>query len=95
MQQYKGNLSTLNGRYGEVERRLLLFFAEHPKTNYIDQPGGLQLQFSYLIRDGLLECAGISPGAAQISGRNTSERYLLTAGGREFIERWVQAQALE
>jgi 5-methylcytosine-specific restriction endonuclease McrA len=30
MQQYKANLGVINGRYGEIERRVLALFAENP-----------------------------------------------------------------
>jgi len=30
MRQYKANLSVLNSRYGDLERRVLVYYAEHP-----------------------------------------------------------------
>jgi hypothetical protein len=95
MRRYKANLSVLNSRYGDIERRLLLFFAERPDTNYIDQPGGLELFFLYLIRDGYLTYAGMAPWATQIQGANTHERYVLTDAGRELVQHWVHADPLD
>lgn len=40
MHQYKANLSVLNSRYGDLERRVLLFFAEHPDAPAIQLVGG-------------------------------------------------------
>jgi hypothetical protein len=95
MRQYKANLAVLNSRYGDVERRLLLLFAENPDTDYIDQPGGLQLFFLYLIRDGYLAYAGMAPWATQIQGVNTHERYVLTDAGRAFVQHVVHPDPLD
>lgn len=95
MLQYKANLTVLAGRYGDVERRVLRLFADEPSATYIDQPGGLNLFFYYLVEDGLLKFAGISPWATQIQGANTYDRYLLTDKGRAFIDHWLNAQPLE
>jgi hypothetical protein len=94
MLRYKTNLSDLNGRYGDVERRVLQIFADNPDVGFIDQPGGLQLFYLYLMRDGYLVCTGLSPGATQIQGMNTYERYVLTPEGRAFIQRWLSAEPL-
>jgi hypothetical protein len=43
MLQYKANLSVLNNRYGDLERRVLLHFAEHPAQELITVSGGMGL----------------------------------------------------
>ena len=54
MRQYKGNLSILNGRYGELERRILQQFADAPQEEAIRIPGGLRIMLKYLLEDGLV-----------------------------------------
>lgn len=91
---YKCNLALLLGRYGDVERRVLKGFAEHPEVNYIDLPGGLQVFLLYLLEDGLLIDGGLAPWATQIQGVNTHDRYFLTEKGRTFVDRWMSAEPL-
>jgi HNH endonuclease len=59
LRQIKANLGIINGRYGELERRMLMFLAGQPKlangdTYQIRLPGGLELMLWYLIKDGML-----------------------------------------
>lgn len=61
MLQYKANLSVLNGRYSDLERRVLEWFAEHPNDNRIQMPIGFDILLSYLIKDRLLSELGTSP----------------------------------
>ena len=53
MRQYESNLSVLNYRYGDVERRAIEHFADNPGLNAFQVPGGLKWQLQYLLRDGL------------------------------------------
>lgn len=94
LRQIKSNLSLVSGRYGDMERRVLQMYAEAPNAEWIDLPGGLQIFFHYLLRDGILVYSGMAPGATQIQGRNTYDRYTLTGKGREFVDQWVQAKPL-
>src|SRR5260370_25250110 len=54
MLQYKANLSVINQRYGDLEKRVLEYFAEHPNEGYIWLPSSLEILLMYLIKDGLL-----------------------------------------
>lgn len=95
MRQYKANLSVLNSRYGDLERRVLLYFAEHPREKNIVLPGGLDLLLTYLIRDGLIEkvpqfTLGLGGGAFL-----ATRVYKLTSAGRTFVEHWIHAQPLD
>lgn len=44
MLTYKANLSVLAGRYGDLERRVLRVFADNPQGDFLDLPGGQQIQ---------------------------------------------------
>jgi len=77
-----------------MERRVLQMLAENPRADCIDLPGGLQIFFYYLLRDGMLAYGGMAPGATQIQGVNTYDRYLQTEKGRQFVDRWMLAEPL-
>ena len=97
MQQYKANLSTLNGRYGDLEQRVLRFFAKHPEADEIELDGGLDILLMYLLEDGLL-VAGKGRGVKAISGvpvRAYSRLYHPTDKGKQFIQKWLGPETLE
>jgi len=96
MEQYKANLSVLNGRYGDLEQRVLRFFAKYPDADEIELPGGLDILLMYLLEDGLLT-ATRSRGAARIAGVPVLafKLYRPTDKGRQFIEKWLGAEKLE
>lgn len=91
MKQYKANLSILNSRYGELERRVLCYFAEVPEATEIWLAPGLRIMLMYLIEDGLLVQAD------DIKALSFKERdcYRITGEGREFVRKWVRAQKIE
>jgi HNH endonuclease len=98
MRQYKANLSVLNNRYGDLERRLLLAYAREPGTGVVQLPGGLGLLLTYLIEDELIrdvspETLGI--GQVEVMGMPSHEYFMITDKGREFIARWLRAEDLE
>jgi hypothetical protein len=106
MMQYKANLSVLNSRYGDVERRVLLYFAEHPEASMITLSGGMGLLLTYLTRDGIIEWFQPSQGGVHVDTYNeayigtykvfySTEYYRLTPAGREFINHWLAAQPLD
>jgi hypothetical protein len=102
MRQYKANLSVLNSRYGDIERRILQQFADEPQYTAIQIPGGLQILIKYLLDDGLVRMA--SPQevhfegpqvSAIIAGVPSREYVAVTPKGQDFIARWLQANDLE
>jgi HNH endonuclease len=98
MRQYKANLSVLNSRYGDLERRVLQEFADHPEGNVIAVPGGIGLLLKYLLDDGLVRW--VSPGelgAGQVStmGVPSTEYIGITPKGQDFVARWLKARDLE
>ena len=94
MTQYKANLSVLNNRYGDLERRVLQVFAENPAASTIMLLGGLDLLLWYLLSDGLLAKTGQTSGIS-MAGVPSGEQYAITDKGRAFIGRWLQAKDLE
>jgi hypothetical protein len=99
MRQYKANLSVLNSRYGDFERRILQQFADAPEFNAIQIPGGLQILVKYLLEDGFVRMATPDEmvGRAQIiiGGTPAQEYVVLTPEGKEFIARWLRAEDVE
>jgi len=94
MQQYKANLSVLNGRYGDLEQRVLRIFAEQPNANQIWLPGGFDILLMNLLKDGFLIDSGKNSGVI-LAGVPSAKLYQLTSKGREFINRWLSAEELK
>lgn len=94
MQQYKANLSVLNGRYSDLEKRVLMHFAERPTESQIRLPGELEILLMFLLRDGFLIDKGtVHP--VLWAGSVPSKIYELTNKGREFIMKWLSAEELD
>lgn len=100
MLQYKANLSVINQRYGDLEKRVLEYFAERPNENWIWLPSSFEILLMYLLKDGLLVDAtaaqrgGFSNGFS-IRDISSGKRYDLTTKGKEFIEKWINAKEIE
>jgi len=94
MQQYKANLSVLNGRYSDLEKRVLMHFAERPTESQIRLPGELEILLMFLLRDGFLIDKG-TVHRVLWAGSVPSEIYELTNKGREFIMKWLSAEELD
>ena len=96
LRMYKANLSIVNERYNDYERRVLELFAEQPTAGHIDLPGA-DLNLRYLIRDGLLIDTGPPPMSGVIIGGGallTPKRYVLTPKGKAFVNRWLGGEDL-
>ena len=94
MLQYKANLSILNGRYGDLEQRVLRAFAADPGMSEISLPGGLDILLMYLLGDGLLVDTGRTSGL-WLNDLPSEKVYQITEKGRKFVQRWLAAQELE
>jgi hypothetical protein len=94
MQQYKANLSILNGRYGDLEQRVLRIFVEQLNANQIWLPGGFDILLMNLLKDGLLIDTGRNSGVI-LAGVPSAKLYQLTSNGREFIQKWLSAKELK
>jgi hypothetical protein len=99
MRQYKTNLSVLNSRYGDLEKRLLQQFADEPQFKAITIPGGMKLLIKHLLDDGLVRMASAAEvgvqGQVMLMGVPSQEYVALTPKGQDFIDRWLRAQDLE
>jgi hypothetical protein len=105
LRQIKANLGIINGRYGELERRLLMLLTKYPQpstgdTFEIKLPGGLDLLLWYLIEDGILVP---QQEATQSSGQEVTrvlldnnplrqQDYLVTETGWDLIAQLRDAQ---
>ena len=90
MRNYKANLAILNGRYGDLERRVLEIFAEQPRGTEIWLPPTLHIFFRNLVKDGLLE-----PTNKTNNANPPLSQYCLTVIGREFVQKWLNARKLQ
>lgn len=95
IRQIKGNLSVLTHRYGDLERRILVFFAQHPSESSIQIDQSLTILTSYLLDDGLVRL-GPPDTVIKMDGYSAGgQPIILTAAGREFVTRWLAAASLE
>ena len=100
MRRYKANLTILNGRYGDLERRVLEAFAEHGGSAgmSIVLPSSLGMLMLYLVRDGLVEATTslVVGQPPEVVARQSAENsvYTLTEKGSEFLQRWLRAEEL-
>jgi hypothetical protein len=108
LRQFKANLALLNHRYGEFERRILDYFASDPELNILMLPGGMEPLVHYLVSDGyLVRAENFSPaftanytltkndGTQQKVDIPSQVAYFLSRSGRQFIEKWQNAQPLK
>jgi len=94
MRRYKANLSLLNMRYSDWERRILSFFADNPNEKDIHIPIGFTLFLSYLVKDGLLKQGPqVGPNVSGTFPR--SDSYRLTDRGRDFIQMWLSGKEIK
>lgn len=91
MLQYKANLSLLNSRYGDLEQRVLKIFAANPACEDIWLDKSLDILLMYLIEDGLI----VKDETDLRLLASEWNVYNLTKKGKEFIEKWLNAEPLE
>lgn len=97
---YKANLSLLASRYGDLERRVLDHFVQHPEEAEIEIDKSHQVLLSYLVGDGMLQSLGYADGAVFLV-RSDREfqygpiRWALTDAGKELVDRLRQAREIE
>jgi hypothetical protein len=105
IKQIKANLSVLAVRYTELERRILVYFAENPESDFIAIEWTLELLYSGLVRDGFLLPSQVTPTMTMdftddVTGELKArvpmgpQPLILTPKGREFVRHWVQADPI-
>lgn len=92
--QYKANLSILNSRYGEFERRVLTYFALVPEQQTIRIGAETALLVMYLLVDKMLEYTQSTSGAYSF-GVPTWREARLTERGMELVERVRSGLSIE
>ncbi|WP_439380522.1 HNH endonuclease [Amycolatopsis lexingtonensis] len=104
LRHYKANLSVLNNRYGDIEKRLIEAYAERRSNgelldedgdpyNYFLLGGGSEISVRYLIRDGYLE--KVDTQAPAVGPLPLIDVYQFTESGTEFVDSWAAARPLE
>jgi len=101
---YKRNLSVLAGRYGDLERRVIDRFVNHPDETEVVVDTSHTLLLDNLISDGLLVYLGPAKGALFFGpgetptdspeGHYGPARWGLTDDGRQIVERVRSAREL-
>lgn len=104
---YKANLSILASRYGDLERRVIDRFVNHPDQTEVVLDTSQALLLDYLISDGMLAYLGpaknaiyVGPGEPPSPEAITPEshygpaRWGLTDDGRQFVDRVRKARRL-
>lgn len=110
MKIYKQNLSILNHRYCDFERRLLLWFHENPGSKIRWLKYGFDILVMNLIKDGLLKDVTHASDIKKYFGPDDTigimvswesqidpspRCYAVTEKGEKFTERWIHAECLE
>jgi hypothetical protein len=93
MQTYKANLSLLNSRYSDLEKRIIYSFIKDQSKKEILIPGGLDLMLMYLIEDGMIIDTGKTTGVI-LSGMPSQKYYALTTQGEALIKNLTEANEL-
>lgn len=97
MKRYKGNLTIVNGRYGDLEKRVLQYFVDNPAKGEVVLFGGLDFLLMNLVKDGLIEDTG-HQGGVGLGGEYgvvwSEKAYRLTEKGKDFVRKWMAADEI-
>jgi hypothetical protein len=94
MLAYKQNLSVLNSRYSDFERRILQTLQGRGPGSAIPLQSVDPMLFLYLVEDGLLVEVFSQGGQLLINGINPTRHWTLTEQGWDFVNRWFSGQTL-
>jgi hypothetical protein len=84
MRVYKLNLSLVNGRYGDLERRVIRTFVKDRAIDTFWWFADMEIMLLYLLEDGVLKATN----RERIVGGLVQRLYELTVKGREYIAQW-------
>ena len=87
MRRYKRNLTILNSRYSDFERRVFDQIAETDRRSFIVE-AGLEIVLPHEVNDGLLKRVEPTPAMIQ-RGESTDTPYEVTDEGLAFANRIV------
>lgn len=97
IKMYKHNLSIVNSRYGDDERRIFQYFVDNSDEELINLPydKNTDILLMFLIRDKLLlPLPDQRPITMSARGREKMW-YKLTQEGQQFISKWKVAEDIE
>lgn len=98
MLQYKANLAVLNGRYSDLERRVLQAMADKNAApgQGVVLPGGMEILMMHLVGDGIVKRQALADIEYAYDNFTITAHvlYVLTERGRRFIDRWLEANPL-
>lgn len=101
MKMYKQNLSILNCRYSEFERRLFEWIAKTKERVFVLGAGG-DLLVANAVKDGLFEDKKVEGIGLDIHGSNgfrknfpMSFTYWVTEEGMEFVNKYAEGRNIE
>ena len=86
MQLYKWNLRLVNGRYGDLEQRVIRGFVRDRSADDFWWFADMDIFVRCLLEDGILEDTGDSRNV----GGLLQKRFRLTAAGRDYIANWPE-----
>ena len=92
MRLYKAKLSIINSKYGDLEKRLLQYFANHPELSEISFTASKEneIQLMYAVRDGLIRWVREQKAVAGgWLGAYNLAFYEITQEGKDFIQKWL------
>ncbi len=92
---YKANLSRISARYGDLERRVLNEFVDHPEAKLVRLPRELSILMNYLVQDGIVERKYPPDAVAGIQENWPERHYWLTEAGHAFVQRLREGRAIE
>ncbi|MFD8970517.1 HNH endonuclease [Streptomyces sp. NPDC059568] len=92
--RWKANLALLNGRYSDLERRLLEEAVDAPENVAWPVHSSLSLLLKHLLEDGIISRVGLNQPNISFNGRKQEIFVAITPKGREFLRRWQNAEPL-
>jgi hypothetical protein len=93
MLQYKANLTILNSRYSDLERRMIEDYADTEREEYIF-PFFFSILIKYLVSDGYVEFVRRA-GRIFFEETPSDSIWRFTQSGKDFVARWKAAKALD
>ncbi|MEV6540870.1 HNH endonuclease signature motif containing protein [Streptomyces sp. NPDC051665] len=94
MHRWKANLAVLNGRYSDLERRLLEEASTAPENAAWPIHRSLYLLIRNLLADGIIGRVQNTGPQISFNGQPQEIFVAITPKGRDFLRRWKEAEPL-